>query len=48
MVISYRATFQDSGIVSGTTMKFFIDTAAIEEIKDLASTGMVDGVTTNP
>lgn len=29
-------------------MKFFIDTADIEEIKDLASTGMVDGVTTNP
>ena len=29
-------------------MKFFIDTADIEEIKDIASTGMVDGVTTNP
>ncbi|MBT4740500.1 MAG: fructose-6-phosphate aldolase [Rhodospirillaceae bacterium] len=29
-------------------MKFFIDTADVEEIKDLASTGMVDGVTTNP
>jgi len=29
-------------------MKFFIDTADIAEIKDLASTGMVDGVTTNP
>jgi len=29
-------------------MKFFIDTADIEEIKDLASTGMVDGVTTSP
>lgn len=29
-------------------MKFFIDTADIEEIKDLAATGMVDGVTTNP
>lgn len=29
-------------------MKFFIDTAEIEEIKDLAKTGMVDGVTTNP
>lgn len=29
-------------------MKFFIDSADIEEIKDLAATGMVDGVTTNP
>ena len=29
-------------------MKFFIDTADVREIKDLASTGMVDGVTTNP
>lgn len=29
-------------------MKFFIDTTDIAEIKDLASTGMVDGVTTNP
>ena len=29
-------------------MKFFIDTADIGEIRDLASTGLVDGVTTNP
>lgn len=29
-------------------MKFFIDTADIAEIKALAETGMVDGVTTNP
>jgi len=29
-------------------MKFFIDTADIEEIRDLSATGMVDGVTTNP
>lgn len=29
-------------------MKFFVDTGDIDEIKDLASTGMVDGVTTNP
>lgn len=29
-------------------MKFFIDTADIDEIKDLAETGLVDGVTTNP
>ncbi|MEQ8735611.1 MAG: fructose-6-phosphate aldolase [Rhodospirillaceae bacterium] len=29
-------------------MKFFIDTADTDEIKDLAATGLVDGVTTNP
>ncbi|GAB6097592.1 fructose-6-phosphate aldolase [Desulfatiferula olefinivorans] len=29
-------------------MKFFIDTANITEIKEAASMGMVDGVTTNP
>ena len=29
-------------------MKFFVDTADVAEIKDLASTGLLDGVTTNP
>ena len=29
-------------------MKFFIDTAMIEEIKEAASLGILDGVTTNP
>ncbi|MBB37145.1 MAG: fructose-6-phosphate aldolase [Hirschia sp.] len=29
-------------------MKFFVDTADIADIKELAATGMVDGVTTNP
>lgn len=29
-------------------MKFFLDTADIREIRELAGTGMVDGVTTNP
>jgi transaldolase len=29
-------------------MKFFIDTADTEEIRDAASMGLVDGVTTNP
>ncbi len=29
-------------------MKFFIDSANIEEIQELAETGLVDGVTTNP
>lgn len=30
------------------TMKFFVDTGDIAEIRDLAATGMLDGVTTNP
>ena len=29
-------------------MKFFVDTADLDEIRDLAATGLVDGVTTNP
>ena len=29
-------------------MKFFVDSADIQEISDLAETGLVDGVTTNP
>jgi transaldolase len=29
-------------------MKFFVDTADINEIKELADTGLIDGVTTNP
>ena len=29
-------------------MKFFIDTADIDEIRDLAASGLLDGVTTNP
>ena len=29
-------------------MKFFIDTADVDEIRDLAATGLLDGVTTNP
>lgn len=29
-------------------MKFFIDTAEIDEIRELNATGLVDGVTTNP
>jgi len=30
------------------TMKFFADTAEIAEIRELAETGLLDGVTTNP
>ncbi len=29
-------------------MKFFVDTADIDEIRNLAATGLLDGVTTNP
>ena len=29
-------------------MKFFVDTAEIDDIRTLAETGLVDGVTTNP
>jgi transaldolase len=29
-------------------MKFFVDTADVKEIRELAATGMLDGVTTNP
>jgi transaldolase len=30
------------------TMKFFLDTANLDEIRDAASTGILDGITTNP
>lgn len=29
-------------------MKFFVDTADLDDIRDLADTGLLDGVTTNP
>ena len=29
-------------------MKFFVDTADVAEIKDLAASGLLDGVNTNP
>jgi len=32
----------------GTPVKFFVDTAEIDDIKELNDLGMVDGVTTNP
>jgi len=40
-------------VISGTLpggpkMKFFVDTAEITEIRELAATGLLDGVTTNP
>src|SRR5262245_43702848 len=30
------------------TMKFFLDTANLNEIRDVAATGILDGITTNP
>ena len=38
---------RDRGIL-GEAMKFFVDTADTAEIADLAESGLVDGVTTNP
>src|SRR5690606_11367040 len=32
----------------GESMKFFVDTADVAEISELAATGLLDGVTTNP
>ena len=29
-------------------MKFFVDTAELNDIRELAATGLLDGVTTNP
>ena len=29
-------------------MKFFLDTANLNEIRDVAGTGILDGITTNP
>jgi transaldolase len=37
-----------SGIEGEQIMKFFVDTADVEEITELAATGLLDGVTTNP
>jgi len=37
-----------TGFEERETMKFFIDTADLDEIRDLAATGLLDGVTTNP
>ena len=41
-------TGSNEGRSDRAPMKFFIDTADVEEIRDLAATGLVDGVTTNP
>lgn len=48
----YYATFFIKTIIiikgKGLNMKFFLDSANLQEIQDLAGTGLVDGVTTNP
>jgi transaldolase len=36
------------GAAISAAMKFFADTAEISEIRELAATGLLDGVTTNP
>ena len=38
----------DPNLWDSTAMKFFVDTADTAEIRDLADSGLVDGVTTNP
>ncbi len=42
--------YSDRGInqCEGQSMKFFLDTADVAEIREYAATGLVDGVTTNP
>jgi transaldolase len=47
-LIDKRASVPAVGKGISTGMKFFIDTADLGEIRDLAATGLVDGVTTNP
>jgi transaldolase len=47
-VTEFPLNFEPRSFPLGAPLKFFIDTADINEIKDLAATGMVDGVTTNP
>jgi transaldolase len=39
---------QAAKTVEKGAMKFFVDTADVAEIRELAATGLVDGVTTNP
>jgi transaldolase len=48
MVRADRARARRTMQPKATAMKFFVDTADINEIRDLAETGLLDGVTTNP
>jgi transaldolase len=43
-----RASGRLTTCAGNTAMKFFVDTADTAEIADLAATGLLDGVTTNP
>ena len=44
----YQTPNQTHSLKGNATMKFFVDTAEIADIKELAATGLLDGVTTNP
>ena len=46
-IISLRGEFIESRH-SGLTMEFFLDTADVDEIREIAAWGILDGVTTNP
>ena len=40
--------WEREGGETDAVMKFFLDTANLDEIRDAASLGLLDGVTTNP
>ena len=42
------AAGSNEALTGSLGMKFFVDTADLAEIRDLADTGLLDGVTTNP
>src|SRR5215472_9373534 len=44
----YRPAARYTGRAEGSVVKFFLDTANLDELKKGASWGIVDGVTTNP
>src|SRR3546814_6723487 len=44
----YRRPQRITPPLKGLAMKFFVDTADIKDITELAATGLLDGVTTNP
>src|SRR5271168_3180753 len=43
-----RVTLTETAYHKEPHVKFFVDTADLNDIKDLAATGLLDGVTTNP
>lgn len=48
LAVVVRSEYDRPTILRADTMKLFIDTADPKEIAQLADTGLVDGVTTNP